>query len=1000
MTRKLGLIFGIVLPFFGVGQDIPNPFFRIDIQEEDLKPIEVAELSVEVEVIGNLATTTYDVLFYNPNFRVLEGDLDIPLADGQSIGRFALDINGKLREGVAVEKTKGRVAYETIVRRNVDPALLEHTVGNNFRTRVYPIPSRGHRRVVFAVEESLPWEEQALRYQLPLYLGQSIDKFKIKVDVVNQPLEPQWEENGFSNFGFEQWNTHFIAEHEATDFEANQTLRFRVPKPASWREVYVTPTGDGDYFFMLQTVPEVSSKRKTLPSRLTILWDASASGKDRNIDREVAMMEAYFAENKEVQIEFVAFRDDRDVARTIIIENGDIAPLLKELETVVYDGGTRGAFFNQHRWVGEEIWVFSDGLFTLGDPAELLKKPVYTITSNASADFDGLRRMAAKGGGNLINLNRQTNQEAVATLTTATFQFMEADFGRNAFKDVYPATPQPLAIGEVFTLTGRIQAPEADVTLKFGVGGRQTGEELLTVRTMDANETIDLERRWAYQKYAYLGMDQERNQGSMVELAKAFTLVTPLTSLIVLETVDDYLEHQIFPPEEFQEEYLARITEQEKQTERTRQDHINQALAEYQERIDWWNTDFPGWPKNALGQAEDTGASGGFGSADDWGEEEVEIEYDEAYAAPTGSVERSAPASDEASYEMDSFGMADDDSWGEEPSARTDRAQMAATEAMRMEESSTEPVAMAASVEIQAWDPERSYLETLKAEASKDRYMKYLELREEHEDAPGFYLDVAIYFHEEGEEALGLRILSNLAEMKLNSDELLRVLGHQYRQWEKLELAEVMMRKVLDLREELPQSYRDLALVLTAQGEYEEAAELYMHVVAEIDDDYLSRFPRIRELCLYELNQLRELDGNIRTPDIPQDKQTNLPVDVRVVMTWNVSDVDIDLWLKDPYRERTGYSNTLSRIGSRYTSDYTGGGLGPEEIMLKEAKKGTYEVVAHYYGSSAQRLVGPVTVQVAIYTHYGTENQEMQELTLQLEDQEDDYLVGTFEFGG
>ncbi|HAP58377.1 MAG TPA: hypothetical protein DCR93_02280, partial [Cytophagales bacterium] len=313
MTRKLGLIFGIVLPFFGVGQDIPNPFFRIDIQEEDLKPIEVAELSVEVEVIGNLATTTYDVLFYNPNFRVLEGDLDIPLADGQSIGRFALDINGKLREGVAVEKTKGRVAYETIVRRNVDPALLEHTVGNNFRTRVYPIPSRGHRRVVFAVEESLPWEEQALRYQLPLYLGQSIDKFKIKVDVVNQPLEPQWEENGFSNFGFEQWNTHFIAEHEATDFEANQTLRFRVPKPASWREVYVTPTGDGDYFFMLQTVPEVSSKRKTLPSRLTILWDASASGKDRNIDREVAMMEAYFAENKEVQIEFVAFRDDRDV---------------------------------------------------------------------------------------------------------------------------------------------------------------------------------------------------------------------------------------------------------------------------------------------------------------------------------------------------------------------------------------------------------------------------------------------------------------------------------------------------------------------------------------------------------------------------------------------------------------------------------------------------------------------------------------------------------------
>ena len=228
------------------------------------------------------------------------------------------------------------------------------------------------------------------------------------------------------------------------------------------------------------------------------------------------------------------------------------------------------------------------------------------------------------------------------------------------------------------------------------------------------------------------------------------------------------------------------------------------------------------------------------------------------------------------------------------------------------------------------------------------------------------------------------------------SDELLRILGHQYRQWEEYALAEVIFRQVLQLRDELPQSYRDLALVLAAQGKGEEAAELYMEVVAEIDEDYLGRFPNIRELCLYELNQLRSAYAAIATPEIPESACDPLPVDVRVVMTWNVTDVDIDLWLEDPRGERTGYSNTLSQMGARYTSDYTGGGLGPEEIMVKKAARGTYSVEAHYYGSGAQRLLGPVTIQVAVYTHYGTPRQQVQELTLQLENVEDTYTIGTF----
>ena len=85
----------------------------------------------------------------------------------------------------------------------------------------------------------------------------------------------------------------------------------------------------------------------------------------------------------------------------------------------------------------------------------------------------------------------------------------------------------------------------------------------------------------------------------------------------------------------------------------------------------------------------------------------------------------------------------------------------------------------------------------------------------------------------------------------------------------------------------------------------------------------------------------------------------------------------------------------MTKIGARFTADYTQG-YGPEEVLLRKATAGEYSVIARYYGDRAQRILGPVTVQVEIYTHYGTDRQEKQELTLQLEEVDQSYTVGTF----
>jgi hypothetical protein len=105
------------------------------------KAVTLKNLSIQTKIEGNIATTSYEMQFYNSEKRDLETELNFPLGENQTITRFVMDVNGKLREGVAIEKQKARVAFESTIRKNIDPGLVEMTKGNNFKARVFPVPA-------------------------------------------------------------------------------------------------------------------------------------------------------------------------------------------------------------------------------------------------------------------------------------------------------------------------------------------------------------------------------------------------------------------------------------------------------------------------------------------------------------------------------------------------------------------------------------------------------------------------------------------------------------------------------------------------------------------------------------------------------------------------------------------------------------------------------------------------------------------------------------------
>jgi hypothetical protein len=121
-------------------------------------PVRLAAMHVQAEVVGSVAKTQVELVFHNPNPQALEGELQFPLLEGQSVTGFALDIQGEMRNAVPVPKDKGQQVFEDVTRQRVDPALLQTTQGNNHSLRVYPIPAGAGRRVRLEITQALSME--------------------------------------------------------------------------------------------------------------------------------------------------------------------------------------------------------------------------------------------------------------------------------------------------------------------------------------------------------------------------------------------------------------------------------------------------------------------------------------------------------------------------------------------------------------------------------------------------------------------------------------------------------------------------------------------------------------------------------------------------------------------------------------------------------------------------------------------------------------------------
>ncbi len=553
-------------------------------------PLKINKFDVKVEVVDNIAVTTMDMTFSNDFSRQLEGELVFPLAEGQTVSRFAMELKGKLREGVVVEKQKGQKVFEAVVRRRIDPALLEWTPGNNFKARIFPIPSKGTKRIVIAYEQELKLEDSSSYvYKIPLEYSMPINTFLLSFQVFNTINTPFVKSTTWKQLKFHKEFTSFKADFTIYNYISADNLEVFIPVSHKKSFVY-SQSGkiDDRDFFYINIFKQKQIIPKEFPKSICIYWDESASEASRDSSKEIALLQSYLKKCNDVDVKLILFSNEIDTVMNFNIIQGNCHKLISTLKKTYYDGGTQLGALDFNKYPCDEILLFTDGVSNFGhSEIKLSNTPVFVINSSNNAEHSYLNFIADKTAGEYINLTKLSADEAIGIISNMNLSFISAEYDKNAIEDVYPSKPV-LCSGNI-TFAGIIKKPEAKIKLNFGYGKTITSSEEILIRqdTLPTNGIV--ERIWAQKKIKDLQEDYKNNDNEITQTGKKYSIVTRNTSLIVLDSITDYVLYEIVPPPEMQDQYYELLKLKKTKVEAKFSEKIDKLLNAYQQKVNWWN---------------------------------------------------------------------------------------------------------------------------------------------------------------------------------------------------------------------------------------------------------------------------------------------------------------------------------------------------------------------------------------------------------------------------
>jgi len=551
--------------------------------------VQLKTCNISIEADPFIATTVIEMEFYNPKDQEVEGLHRFQLNRGQVITDFQLELNGKYREGSIEERWKARQAYSSIVGKRIDPALLQMNGYNNYSINIYPIAAHSSRKVKFTITQMMEEENLRLTYTLPLQLKTVTPNFKLDIKV-NRPASIPYANKGILDDQlFNMKNEEALLSQQVNGIILDRPISFSVSQFNN-KPQFCINRKNGVTGFLMRFYPDAPRYNPGKPKLVNVYWDVSLSGKGRDLQKEIDFLELYISENGINKANIFLF--NHQMQGIIVFERGkeNFSSIRNYLLTYKYNGATELGNLNFSNVMADAVLVFSDGINSVGyAQPKTGAVPVSFITTIRGADYALAEKIIGSTGGSLIRLENTDIKQAVRrTDTIENFLF------KYTATNIHLNEPFPIRLGGSILLSGSISQSD-NLELFYGNNSAiQRSENYFLNVNEHCDETTfrKMQMLRSYDSLLYTGYKYWQD---MVVFGLTEKVVTPQTSYLVLERIEDYINYNIAPPKDLEEECAARnyVYRPEYKIKAlrtfTEKDNLDAVVKEYNKRVSWWS---------------------------------------------------------------------------------------------------------------------------------------------------------------------------------------------------------------------------------------------------------------------------------------------------------------------------------------------------------------------------------------------------------------------------
>jgi Ca-activated chloride channel family protein len=527
---------------------------------------------IKVQITDNVAKTFVSQVFANDSDRNLAGTYLFPLPKDTTFSSFSLMIDGKPVEGKILEAQEARTQYEAIVRRLVDPGLLEYADYKTVRARIFPIPAHGTKKVELEYTQLLSAENGMLKYNFPLKSqgSEEADELKVTVNMKSaQGLRTIWSPShriATTRSGDHAAKVEFDAKNSLADKDF--CLYYSVSDKDLAANLVTNKASGEDGYYLLSLTPPVEAKTVSAKDVVLVLDTSGSMEGDRIKQSKEGLKCIIKALNSQDRFSIISFNTDVDWFKLNLVsatpENKQSA--MKYIDGLEARGGTD---------IGDAM---KSALSTL-DTVDGVGRPAYLVLATdgeptvGETSMPGLLKLANSkrdvrlfdfGVGYDVNTrlldklaeeHHGTSQyvEPSENLETAMSDFynkiqkpvltdVKVAYDGIDVKDVYPRDVKDIFAGSQVLLLGKYHGDgAATVKLTGTVNGIKKAYSFPVKFASKDMDNSYLPRMWAMRRIAHL-TDVAKDNGDtrevvdeIVALSKKYGLISAYTSFLVTD---------------------------------------------------------------------------------------------------------------------------------------------------------------------------------------------------------------------------------------------------------------------------------------------------------------------------------------------------------------------------------------------------------------------------------------------------------------------------------